>query len=119
MSACYPLVFSYGDDEFMPVLLGYSHNLKEKNLTQCTFRILSEDDQTLVVQRSGKLFEKDVELKVTLEKTGNGYDRFCSGLMTMDNKDFVVQNYATYSSLQIGNYCYDRIAVVRLKDGCF
>ena len=46
------IVFSYEEDEHMPVLLGWSHGLKEKNLFMCRSSIVSENEDDLIVKKT-------------------------------------------------------------------
>jgi hypothetical protein len=43
MTSKHRIVFSYGDDDHFPIMLGWGHNLKEKNMCMCDSSIIEKD----------------------------------------------------------------------------
>jgi len=112
------VAFSYGDDEHMPVILGFGHNLKEENVCRCISTILQKDDRSMLVQKKMTHKNKDIEILVNYSLANDG-QTFVEGKLTMEGKEYNIHKFATYSSLQIQNYCYDDIHVVRLPCNIF
>lgn len=110
----HPIVFSYEKDEHIPVLLGYGHNLKNENLCYCNSEVVSRNDSGFSVKKTATLFNKEVEVVIDFESI-NGRERVKSGSVNVDNIAYEIDFYGYYNSLQIGEWCYDRIGVVKLS----
>jgi hypothetical protein len=114
----HPIVFSYEKDEHIPVLLGYGHNLKNENLCYCKQEIVSQSDFGFTVKKSANIFNKDVEVVIEYDIV-DGNERYRSGAVCIDNIAYEIDFYGYYNSLQIGEWCYDRIGVVKLSANPF
>jgi hypothetical protein len=111
-----PIVISYEKDEYMPLFLGYSHNLKEKNLAYYDHEKIGD----AVYRKSATLGGKSIVLTLTYD--GN----FVQGTIAVcplegggPAREHSISNVCTYNSLQIGEYCYDNISVVKIVDETF
>lgn len=114
----YPIVFSYDEDEHIPVLLGWGHNLKHENMGNFTLSLAIENENR-TISRKGKLRDIEAEIKIFHRTDNNDKVSFDTGVLTMNEKQFPIKMYAIYNSLQIENYCYDYIAVVKLTENPF
>ena len=103
------IVFSYEQDEHMPVLLGWSHGLKEKNLFMCSSLIVSENEDDLIIKKT--ITKENIDIIMTMLYRNN---RFYSGKILYNNEEFEIKYINMYYSLQIGSYCYDNIGVIKL-----
>jgi hypothetical protein len=113
------LVLSYEKDEYMPILLGLTHNLKCKNIFNCKSKIESNDGYIMVVKKTGIIegYEVNICIKYNLFDENPA---FVSGtLTTNNNKEFPINASWAYQSLQIENWCYDNIQVIRLDKNPF
>lgn len=105
------LLFSFGEDEYLPTLLGYGHNLKMENL--CEGKLLQLEKNDVHSKYKIETLYKDKE--VTIFLTYFAHDLTDCHLM-LDNVKIPVKNYKSYQSLQIGNFCCDNVHVFRLHD---
>jgi hypothetical protein len=134
------LVFSYDPDEIIPTFLGYGHGLKHENLAKCTSTISCKSDTFFVVKKLMEFKNKNIEMYLTFslvnpkdeeekeekeekEKEANvertpSYG-FTRGVLYVDKKSYNIKFYGQYNSLQIGEWCYDNIGVVRLESNIF
>jgi len=119
------LVFSYDCDEIIPTFLGYGHGLKNENLVKCTSKISCKTDTFFVVKKNMAFKNKTIEMYLTYslvdikdekEKPQYGFSR---GVIYIDNKTYNIKFYGQYNSLQIGEWCYDNIGVVKLESNIF
>jgi len=123
------LVFSYDSNESIPIILGYGHELKPENLVKCTSKLSCNADTFFVLKKTVDFKNKtNIEmyltfsLRVPKEGDENGdkkcYD-FSRGVIYIDKKNYNIKYYSQYNSLQIGECCYDNIAVVKLDSNIF
>jgi hypothetical protein len=105
----HPIVFCYDENEYMPYLLGYGHNLKEKNLFICNSSILSESEDNLIIKKT--ITKEDITMTIKLLYKNNIFD---SGTITYNNEEYEIKYINMYYSLQIELYCYDNIGVIKL-----
>jgi hypothetical protein len=127
----HPIVFYYTENEHMPFLLGYGHNLKEKNLFICNSSIVSESEDDLIVKKT--ISKEDINMTITILYKNN---RFHNGSITVsseskleipsdytssslnptynNNQEYKIMDINMYHSLQIESYCYDNIGVIKL-----
>ena len=105
----HPIVFCYNENEYMPFLLGYGHNLKEKNLFICNSSIVSESEDDLIVKKT--FIKENMNMSITLLYKNN---RFHTGTITYNNEEYKIKDINMYHSLQIESYCYDNIGVIKL-----
>lgn len=123
MTSKHRIVFSYGDDDHFPVMLGWGHNLKEKNMCFCDSSITEQNDETIVVKKTMNIHDTDIELLINYEfyfnDAGEKKSKYSSAKLMVDDKIYNIPLYGSYYSLQIEEYCYDNIDVVRLPCNIF
>jgi len=122
------LVFSYDPDEIIPTFLGYGHGLKCDNLVKCTSKISCKTDTFFVVKKNMDIKNKHIEIYLTYSlvssKEGEENDEnpqygFSRGVLYIDKKSYNIKFYGQYNSLQLGEWCYDNIGVVKLDSNIF
>lgn len=114
------VVFSFDKEEIMPTFLGWGHGLKEENI--CLWETVSCEN---ILNGRTKIYMKravyknmiiDISLIYELE---NGYDTLKKGILKVDNKECNIIDLRCYQSLQIGQFCYDNISVIKLPYNVF
>lgn len=108
------VVFSYGDDEHLPVLIGYGHNLKEDNLCEGEFSKIEKDD--LITKYKIHTYCKGKEINIFLTYSPT---KLTDCHIMLDDVKIPVKDYRLYWSLQIGQFCYDDVHVFRLNNSIF
>lgn len=114
------IVFSFDKDEIMPTFLGWGHGLKEENM--CFFEIIScvkTKDGTRKEYTEKALYKnKTVEMFLTFVLKNEHYI-LEKGFVKVDNKGCNVVDCRSYYSLQVGQFCYDNITVIKLPYNVF
>jgi hypothetical protein len=114
------IVFSFDNDEIMPTFLGWGHGLKEENM--CFFELIScvkTQDGTRKECLERALYKNkivDMFLSFVLK---NEYYILEKGVVKVDDKEYNIIDCRSYYSLQIGQYCYDNISVIKLPCNIF
>jgi hypothetical protein len=108
------LVFSYNNDEIMPCLLGYGHNLKEHNVCKCESNLLFENNNFKIIYKKVFHKNKNIDIYITYNK-----NEFLRGFLYIDDKEYIVNDYNCYKSLQVEKYCYDNIDCIMLGSNIF
>jgi hypothetical protein len=111
------VIFTNKDDD-IPVILGYSHGLKEKNLCTGISTLLFENDNYSIVKKVATLNDKEIDIFLTYYYDGST-EQFVRGFVYIDDKEYSIKFCAMYASLQIEQYCYDRIMLIQLDDTIF
>lgn len=114
------LVFSFDKDEIIPTFLGWGHGLKEENM--CFWETISCEKTAdgIIKDYAKKAIYKDVEVHIFLKFiVKNGYDALEKGIVKVGGKECAVIDLRSYYSLQIGQYCYDNISVIKLPYNIF
>jgi len=114
------IVFSYEEEESLPILMSLPnhHKLKEKN----TF--IGETTKTV---KNGKYFivrtrigydetENQIHNKIDIFLTYTADEGFLRGFVYNNGKEYPILDYKTYNSLQIEQFCYDKITAIRLPN---
>lgn len=109
------IVLSFDADEFLPILVSIGHNLKEKNLYMSDAEIILNNSNHYILHKKIMKEEKKADLFLTHTRGNN----FIRGYLYYDNKEIPILDHRTYVSLQIENYAYDNISVVRLEQDPF
>lgn len=126
------LVFSYDSQEIIPTFLGFGHGLKNENLAICTSTVCTKNEAYFVVKKTLNFKNKNIEIYLTfsLVSPNNGEEKeaivertpsygFKNGVLYIDKKSYNIKFYGQYNSLQIGEWCYDNIGVVKLESNIF
>ena len=115
------IVLSWETEESVPPITGYFHGLKSKNLFSCVSTILFSNDDYTIVKKTGTL--NDVELNIVLtyytSRENPNENGFVRGYLYVNKKEHEVKSAYIYSSLQIGEWCYDNIQIVQLTSDIF
>jgi hypothetical protein len=111
------IIFANKNDD-IPVILGYSHSLKEKNLCTGISTLLFENDNYSIVKKMVTLNDKEIDIFLTYFYNGSK-ENFVRGFLYIDDKEYSIKFCAMYASLQIEQYCYDRIMLIQLDDTIF
>jgi hypothetical protein len=108
------VTLSFDEDENLPTFVAFGHNLKQKNTYTADIDIILNMPNYYIIQRKFLYEEKEVSIFLThCEK------EFVRGFLYYDNKEFAVLEHRTYSTLQIEDFCYDNISVIRLSENPF
>jgi len=118
------LVFSYNPDEIMPIICGFGHELKEKNVVKCSSIISCKMASFYILQKKMEFKNKYIEIYLTFTLAESDPDRhhfnFKRGVLYIDGKKKCdVIDYKSYNSLQIENFCYDDISVISVPGDVF
>ena len=119
------IVFSFDNDEYLPRIFGFGHNLKEENVYMCTSSVIEQTDERLVVRKNITIDDKyiDIEIIVNYDLLVVTGGQFVAASLTMKTgdkeKNYVIPYYYSYKSLQIGKHGYDNIDVVKLPCNIF
>jgi hypothetical protein len=117
------IVFSYGDDDHFPIMLGWGHNLKEKNMCTCDSSITEQTDEEITVKKTMNIHDTDIAIlvkySVSFNDSGEKRSKYSSAKLVAADKEYDIPLYGTYNSLQIEQCCYDNITVVRLPCNIF
>jgi hypothetical protein len=113
-----PVILSFEKDEHIPILLGYSHNLKNKNLAFYDSSIVYRSDSHLIFKLEGAINNKKITIVYTLSYL-NGCEQFLRGFLYVNDKEYLISSVNAYCSLQIEEYCYDNITLVKIADETF
>lgn len=112
------IVFSYAENEYLPIFTSVGHNFKEENLCDCTIDIIIHNESYKIIHIKTNHKNKEIELNITL-KADDNYYYFTRGFLYVDNREISITDYKCYESLQIEKYCYDKITVVKLPNNIF
>lgn len=108
------IVLSYGEDEYLPLFTSIGHNLKEKNLFFSESKTIMQNGEYIVV--ISDLYKDESDEKKMNTVITYCYTRFIRGFLYVNGKEYPMEDYRTYASQQIGNYCYDMLAAARLPN---
>ena len=108
------VLFSYGSDEYLPVLLGYGHNLKEENLCKGELIELESDETNKKYKIETQCKNKNAEIFLTYTN-----EKLVDCHVKLEDSKLPIRDYRRYWSLQIGEYCYDDVHVFRLENNIF
>lgn len=111
------IIFANKTDD-IPVILGYSHSLKEKNLCTGISTLLFENDNYSIVKKMATLNDKEIDVFLTYSFNGST-ENFVRGFVYIDDKEYSINFCAMYASLQIEQYCYDRIMLIQVDGSVF
>jgi hypothetical protein len=116
------IAFSFDNDEYLPRIIGFGHNLKEENVCMCTSSIVEQTNERLIVRKNMNIHNNDIEIIVNYDLLVTGA-QFVAASLTMKTGDkekkYIIPYYNSYKSLQIGKYGYDNIDVVKLPCNIF
>jgi hypothetical protein len=112
------LVFSYAENEYLPLFTSIGHNLKEENLCNCIINTILQNELYKIIHIKTNHKNKEIELNITFRKDDNYYN-FIRGFLYVDNKEISITDYKCYQSMQIKKYCYDNLNAVRLPNNIF
>lgn len=108
------IILSFGEDEYLPILITIGHNLKEENMYMADIEMILNMPNYYIFSK--KFLYKD--LKVNIFLTHSDQD-FIRGFLYYNNKEIPVLDHRTYASLQLGQYAYDNISVLKLPENPF
>jgi hypothetical protein len=104
------VVLTYSSDEYVPMFLAIGHNLKKKNLYRCSSELVFDKSNNYTIKKTCDEFNA----LLTFSET-----RFVHGILCANNNDTKVLDYRCFESLQIEDYCYGNIGVVKLEKNPF
>jgi len=118
MATTQRVVFSYGENEYLPLICDIGHNLKEENI--CMAQVIEEkiDELTITIKMRVCIKNKNIEIFSKYLNNDNFW-RFSEGFLEIDNKKIPIHDYRRYASLQIDGWCYDNIDGIRLQSDLF
>jgi hypothetical protein len=109
------LVFSYEEDEYLPLLLSIGHNLKKKNICDGNIQIIFNNNFFEIINIKTFHNNKSIEMNLTFSIKNNNY-YFTRGFLYVDKKEIQVNDFKSYSSLQIEDICHDNISIIRIPE---
>jgi len=112
------LVFSYGDDEHVPIYTCVGSKLKTKNVCRSLSSVIEKTETVQVVEKKTLFNEKEIIVRVRYNIENDYYD-FLDGTLIMNETEHPVLLCRSFRSLQIEDWCYDNIDVVRLPNNIF
>lgn len=112
------LVFSYGEDEHVPIYTCFGSKLKTKNVCRSLSSVIEKNETVQVVEKKTLFNEKEIIVRVRYN-IENGYYDFLDGTLIMNEREHPVLLCRSFYSLQIEEWCYDNIDVVRVSDNIF
>jgi len=112
------VVFSYGENEYLPLICTIGHNLKEENV--CVAEVIEEkiDELTRTLKMRARIKNKNIEIFSKYQNDGTFW-KFSEGFLDLGKKKIPINNYRRYASLQIDGWCYDNIDGIRLQCNLF
>lgn len=108
------VVLSFDQDEYLPIFISLGHNLKDTNIYISDAAVLLNMPNYYIIQKKFTLNDRLVDMYLT-----HSENAFIRGFFYYNNKEFNVQDHKTYQSLQIEDFAYDNISVVRLLENPF
>lgn len=112
------LVFSYGDDEHVPVYTCFGSKLKTKNVCKSISNVVDKAESVWVVEKKTVFNEKEIVIRLRYNIENDYYD-FLDGTLTVNEREHPVLLCRSFYSLQIEEWCYDNIDVVRVPNNIF
>jgi len=100
--------------ETLPIFTSFGHNLKQKNTFKCDAELISNMPNYYIMHKKFMYQDKEVCILSTHLKM-----TFVRGFLYYNDKEYEIIEYNTYASLQIEDYCYDNVSVVRLLENPF
>jgi len=120
-SFTHSIVLSWDPEESVPPVTGCFHGLKSKNVFSCASKILFANENYTIAKKTGTL--KDIEIDVILtyyiSKEYPHENKLVRGYLYINKKEHNIKSAYMYSSLQIGEWCYDNIQIVQLTTNIF
>jgi len=115
------IVLSWDPEESVPPFTGVFHGLKSKNILLCNSILFFKNENYAIIKKTGNI--NDVELDIFLTyytpEENNGEDKLARGYLYTNKKEFEIKSAHIYSSLQIGEWCYDNIQIIQLNSNIF
>jgi hypothetical protein len=115
------VVFSFDNNEIMPSVLGWGHGLKEENI--CWWETISceKNENCIECNKRANFKDKivDIFFKIKYENPDDYFGKLDNGIVKLDGKECNILDYKCYRSLQIGQWCYDNISVIKLPYNIF
>jgi hypothetical protein len=109
------LVFSYEEDEYLPLLISIGHNLKKKNICDGNIQIILNNNFYEIINIKTLHNNKSIEMNLTFSIKNNNY-YFTRGFLYVDEKEIFIHDFKSYLSLQIEDICHDNISVIRIPE---
>ena len=109
----HPIVFCYDKNEYVPVLCGFGHGLKLKNLVICESESIKHNSNK-IINKKGSFNNEEFIIIINFKLNSDNYYVFENGTIKINKKEFNIKKYVQFSSLQIENWCYDNIGVLEL-----
>ena len=116
------IIFSYQDDESLPLLVSIPnhHKLKQKNIFMTDSSNTVNNGKHMIVHKRIGYGEDEIEnqigKKIDIFLTYTNDEGFLRGFLYINDKEYHVLDYKKYNSLQVENFCYDNIEVLRLPN---
>ena len=108
------IIFSYENDEYMPIIYVFTHNLKSENIARCSSNKIFETENIKIYQMNTIHKNKIIDIFITYFN-----NTFLRGMVYCNGTEYNIINYNNYESLQIDNLCYDNISFIKLSCNIF
>jgi len=114
------VVFSFDKDEILPTFLGWGHGLKEENMCLWETIYCEKKQDGKIKECIKKALYKNIHIDIFLTFVVNDKcETFEKGIIKFANKEYNIIDCRSYYSLQIENWCYDGISVIKLPYNIF
>lgn len=94
-------------------------NFLSKNVYKCKSKILFQNSNYIIVRKYIEEENNKIDIFITLSIENDGYEKFIRGFLYKNNKEYLIKNYALYSSLQITDWAYDNIGICTFEDDIY
>jgi len=102
------------------IIFDYDNNLKKKDVYKCESKIIFNNSSNMIIH---KYINKDnikIDIYVTYLKSSEwNMNLFVRGFLYKDQKEYEISSMTMFSSLQIEDMGYDKIALCKIPNNIF
>jgi hypothetical protein len=90
-----------------------------KNVYRYKSKILFQNSNYIIIQKYIEEENNKIDIFITISIENDGYEKFIRGFLYKNNKEYLIKNYALYTSLQIAEWAYDNIGICTFEDDIY
>ena len=89
-----------------------SNKLHDTCPLKCTSELIYDDNNHSIIHKKVNINNNNIDLYITYKKeaTTNEWN-FVRGFMYKNKNEYMIKTVTLFNSLQIGEYCYDKILI--------